>query len=68
VQWDFRTYPAEVRKMKPYAVWTADARYRLTGRATLYGEVENLFNARYESILDYPEPGMTALAGLEVAW
>lgn len=68
VQWDFRGFPYEVRKMKPYAVWTAAARYRLTDRTTLYGEVENLFNARYESIIDFPQPRTTALAGVEVAW
>jgi len=62
-QYDFATLGWVSRK--PFAVWGADARYRLDDGMTLFGSVENLMNERIEYTLDYPMAATSVVFGLE---
>ena len=43
-----------------------DAEYKLRDNITLFGRVENLFDANYEEVFSYATPGIGAYAGLRV--
>ena len=42
------------------------AAYPVSERFEIYGRIENLFDARYETVLDYNTPGRAAYAGVRV--
>ncbi len=49
------------------ADWTridVNARYALSDRLTLFGRIENLFDAHYQQILGYGTPGLSGSIGL----
>ena len=47
--------------------WTRvdiNARYALSDRLTLFGRLENLFDAHYQQILGYGTPGLSGSVGV----
>ena len=44
------------------------ADYRLTRKLQLYGRIENLFDARYEEVFSFREPGRAAYVGLRAGF
>jgi vitamin B12 transporter len=42
--------------------------YPISDRFEVYGRVENLFDAQYETVLDYNTPGRAAYAGVRARW
>lgn len=68
---DFSTFPAERVELDPYLRLDLSARAEPLGgrgglavRPTL--RVENLLDARYQEVLNFPAPGRTILAGAEL--
>lgn len=49
-----------------YIVADFDAAYALTQNVSVFGRVENLFNADYEEVRGYNTPGRAAFAGLKL--
>jgi vitamin B12 transporter len=49
-----------------YTVADFDASYALTGNVSVYGRIENLFNADYEEVRSYNTPGRAGYVGLKV--
>ena len=52
--------------LKAYTLVNLDAEYKLRDNITLFGRVENLFDANYEEVFSYATPGIGAYAGLRV--
>jgi vitamin B12 transporter len=49
-----------------YVLADLRAAYPVSDRFELYGRIENLFDVRYETVLDYNTPGRAAYAGVRV--
>lgn len=62
---DRDAFGARVR-LDGYALADLRAAYPLSDGVELYGRVENLFDARYQTVLGYGTPGRAAYAGLRV--
>jgi len=58
----------EKRRNKAFAVWTASASFWPSEGIELWAAVENFMNQRYEYVLDYPMPGTTTVAGVNVSF
>ena len=54
--------------LKAYTLVNLDAEYKLSGKVTLFGRVENLFDADYEEVFSYASPGVAAYAGVRVGF
>ncbi|WP_299307697.1 TonB-dependent receptor [uncultured Croceicoccus sp.] len=55
---------ANTRSLDGYVVSDIRASYALTDRLKLFGRVENLFDAEYETIFRYGQPGRMAFGGV----
>jgi vitamin B12 transporter len=51
-------------RLKSYVLWDLRASYPVTQQIELYGRIENLFDKRYETILNYGQLGRAAYAGV----
>ena len=49
-----------------YADLKARLSYRIADRVTVFARGENLLNRRYETMLGFPEPGITVLGGVSL--
>ena len=58
------TDPSPGAHFQTYCLVNARVAYDLFRFASVYAGAENLLNVKYETILYYPMPGITALAGL----
>jgi vitamin B12 transporter len=58
---------ANTRRLDGYALVDLRASYPLGRGLELYGRVENLFDARYETVFRYGTPGRAAYAGVRLA-
>lgn len=58
------TDPSSGEHFQTYWLVNARLTYQLFRFASVYAGAENLLNEKYETILYYPMPGITALAGL----
>lgn len=54
------------RENNAYTVMDFSASYAITDTVTVYGRVDNLFNADYEEVLGYNTPGRSAYAGFKI--
>lgn len=52
--------------LPPFAVFSLEAAYWPNDAIRIYATVDNALDQRIEYVLDYPVPGLTALAGVEV--
>jgi vitamin B12 transporter len=50
--------------VKGYVLWDLRASYPVTAALEVYGRIENLFDERYETVLDYGQLGRAAYAGV----
>ena len=66
----FPPFPAEseVVTLDSYSLFNLAASYRVTGRAELYGRIENLLDEDYEDIYGFSNPGIGAFAGLRMTF
>jgi vitamin B12 transporter len=53
-------------RLDGYVLADLRAAYPISERFEIYGRIENLFDARYETVLDYNTPGRAAYAGVRV--
>jgi vitamin B12 transporter len=53
-------------RLDGYVLADLRAAYPLSDRIEVYGRIENLFDERYETVLDYNTPGRAAYAGVRV--
>ncbi|MBA2920267.1 TonB-dependent receptor [Sphingomonas sp. MAH-20] len=53
-------------RLDSYVLADVRAAVPVSERLELYGRIENLFDARYETVLDYNTPGRAAYAGVRV--
>ena len=58
----------EVHPLSSNAVANVFASHRLNSALELFGRVENLFDARYESVFGYGAPGRAAYIGVRVTY
>jgi vitamin B12 transporter len=61
---DFGQFPPADVQLRPYLLASVSASWGVTGGVTLFGRIENLLNTRYEEVLGYGEPGISAYAGI----
>jgi len=61
---DLSTFPSTERPLSPYWLASLMVRHGLTSQLSVFGRVENLLNQRYEDILGYATPGISAYAGV----
>ena len=61
---DFAQFPAAEVRLRPYLLASVSASWGLTDALTLFGRIENLLNTRYEEVLGYGSPGISAYAGI----
>ncbi|HXF92334.1 MAG TPA: TonB-dependent receptor [Nitrospiraceae bacterium] len=54
--------------MKAFDVWTLIATYDLSKRVQIFSRVENLFNEKYEEILNAGTPVRSVFAGIRVSY
>jgi vitamin B12 transporter len=59
---------ANARRVEGYALVDIRASYPITDKVELYGRVENLFDAGYETLSDYGTLGRSAYAGVRVRY
>ena len=60
---DFSAYPAIRRTLEPYRLVHGGLDHRVSPRARLYLQMENAFDADYEDVFGYRNPGRRVLAG-----
>ncbi len=65
---DFNTFPSKDVTLGGYARVDLDAAYALTDNVSLTGRVVNLFDTKYEEVLDYGTTGFAAYAGLKIKY
>ncbi|WP_439572949.1 TonB-dependent receptor plug domain-containing protein [Phreatobacter sp.] len=58
----------QTSRLAPYARLDVRADYKLTRNVTLFARAENLFDVRYEEILNYGTAGRSVYAGLRGTW
>jgi vitamin B12 transporter len=61
---DFGQFPAADVQLRPYLLASVSGSWALTGAVTVFGRIENLLNTRYEEVLGYGSPGISAYAGI----
>lgn len=59
---------ANTRKVPGYVLADIRASYPVTKNIALYARIENLFDAQYETILRYGQPGRAGYAGIRLAY
>lgn len=62
---DFATWPATTVKLKDYVLVNAKVAYQLTDTTEVYVRGENLLNQKYQTVLNYGTPGISAFAGIK---
>ena len=65
---DFRTWPATLVKLDDYVLVNLAADYRLDESWSLFGRIENAFDADYEDVFSYRTPGRAAYLGVRAAF
>ena len=60
---DFSAFPAIRRTLDSYRLVHGGMDFRISPRASLYLQLENAFDADYEDVFGYRNPGRRALAG-----
>jgi vitamin B12 transporter len=55
--------PADVH-LRPYVLASVSGTWAVTPALALFGRIENLLDARYEEVLGYGAPGISAYAGI----
>jgi vitamin B12 transporter len=58
----------ELVSLDPYWLVNVAASYRLTSEWEVFGRVENALDERYEELLGYNTPGLTAYAGMKLTF
>ena len=58
---------SNTRRLPGYTLVDLRASLPLTKRIALYGRIENLFDARYQTIFQYGQPGRAAYGGVRLA-
>jgi vitamin B12 transporter len=61
---DFGQFPPADVQLRPYLLASVSGSWGLTEAVTLFGRIENLLNTRYEEVLGYGSPGISAYAGI----
>lgn len=64
---DFDLFPAQVVRLRDYALASLRLGYRILPQLELYARMENGFDADYQDVVGYHTPGRTVYAGLRVA-
>lgn len=54
--------------LKSYTLLNIAASYEMNSYLKLYGRVDNLLNTKYEEVLFYGTPGISAYAGIKLNW
>ncbi|QPQ54839.1 TonB-dependent receptor [Allosphingosinicella flava] len=65
---DFRTFPATLVKLDDYVLVNLAADYRVSDRWSLFGRIENVFDADYEDVFSYRTPGRAAYLGVRAGF
>ncbi len=63
---DYSAYPPAMATLKPYVLVSLMARYDLGRTFGLFARIENLLNTRYQEVLGYGTPGLSAFGGVRV--
>jgi vitamin B12 transporter len=59
---------SNTRRLEGYVLVDLRASYPITQGISLYGRIENLFNAKYETIFQYGTPSLAAYAGVRLSF
>jgi vitamin B12 transporter len=62
---DANLWPAPRVTLDSYQVWNFTAAYQLTEKLSIFGRIENAFNATYEEIKGYGVSGAAVYAGIK---
>jgi len=62
---DANLWPAPRVTLDSYQVWNFTASYQLTEKLSIFGRIENAFNATYEEIKGYGVSGAAVYAGIK---
>ena len=54
--------------MNNYAVLNLAASYSVTDKFSIFGRVENLFDYKYEEVVGYSSPPLSAYLGVQMTW
>lgn len=65
---DFGVFPEETVKLGGYVLVDLRTSYRLTDNLELYGRLENLFDERYETALNFGSPGRAGYIGVRLSY
>jgi vitamin B12 transporter len=65
---NFDVFPAEDVKLKGYVLVDLRASYPVFPGVELYGRIENLFDAKYETVLNYGTPGRGGYVGVRLSY
>ena len=57
-------FPAGIATLDDFTLVNINARVELSDGIDLFGRVENLLDERYEQVLSFVSPGLTAIAGI----
>ncbi|MBL8671389.1 MAG: TonB-dependent receptor [Alphaproteobacteria bacterium] len=57
-------FASEQQKLKDYKLFNLGLSYQLTESIELHGRIENLFNADYEEVYGFRQPGISGFAGV----
>lgn len=63
---DFDVSPGRDVTLEDHVLASARVGFDLTERIEIYGRIDNLFDAKYQDVVGYATPGMTAYAGLRL--
>jgi vitamin B12 transporter len=58
------TNTANITKLAPHFLLNLNVNQKINETLTIFGEVRNLLDSRYESFMDYPMPGLTVTIGM----
>ena len=56
------------QRLDGYVVTDLRAAFPLTGHVEVYGRIENVFDTRYQTILNYGQPGRGAFGGIRLRY
>jgi vitamin B12 transporter len=60
------TNTANTGRLDPHFLLNVNVNQKLNDTLTLFGEIRNLLDSRYESFAGYPMPGITATLGIRM--
>lgn len=65
---DFSVFPSKRIELDEYTLVNFSASYNLSEIFKLFGRVENLFDKKYQEVLFYGTPGLSAYAGIKLSF